>query len=112
MPVLQIMQLVRIQRFIALLLIHSFLPKPIGQKHVLLDCQFEDAPDVLGVDNSQSLEGKDMPDVQHGLVGGLPADCLGFIEENQRCNSVFMASVEGLAIEGGVVDDYQFANKV
>ena len=67
---------------------------------------------MLGVDNSQSLEGKDMPDVQHGLVGGLPADCLGFIEENQRCNSVFMASVEGLAVEGGVVDDDQFANKV
>ena len=67
---------------------------------------------MLGVDHSQSLEGEDVPDVQQGLVRGLPADCLGGIEEDQRCNSVLVAPVESLAVEGGVVDDDQFANKV
>ena len=67
---------------------------------------------MLGMDHPQSLEGEDVPDVQQGLVRRLPADCLGGIEENQGCNSVFVASVESLAVEGGVIDDDQFANKV
>ena len=37
-PILQIMQLVRVQRFVPLLLVHSFLPKSIRQKNVLLNC--------------------------------------------------------------------------
>ena len=67
---------------------------------------------MLGVDHPQSLEGEDMPYVQQGLVGGLATNCLGCVEEDQRCDSVLVAPVEGLAVEGGVVDDDQFANKV
>ena len=55
---------------------------------------------MAGLDDSDSLQSLDVPDVEDGVVGGFPTDCLGLVsQDSQASHLVLVASVEGLVVE-------------
>lgn len=80
---------------------------------VSLDCQVEDARGVASFNDSNRLHCRDLPNVYNWSGGRFPAG-YGILvgEKGDAGNLEPVSSIEGLVIQGRIVDDNDLADEV